>query len=154
MGYLGHGGNLVICIPEKWTRIWLWCCRFIQVDISFHPPIPTRSKQSSENLLFLAFFRFLNFRGHFEGLNEVFSISSTSMIAEGFGWAPKMNFINDTFSTSYCVPQTKIVCQSYAPEKFIHQTTQNGVHKTFGFSSSRVGVLDFLYVKKAFGASL
>jgi hypothetical protein len=45
----------------------------IQVDIGGHPPIPTGSKQSSSNLLFLAFFWFLNFRGHFEGLNEVFS---------------------------------------------------------------------------------
>jgi hypothetical protein len=55
----------------------------IQVDIGGHPPIPTGSKQSSGNLLFLAVFRFLNFWGHFEGLNEVFSGSSTSMIAKG-----------------------------------------------------------------------
>jgi len=60
----------------------------------------------------------------------------------------------DTFPTSYRGPQTEIMCQSYAPEKLIHQTTQNRVHKTIGFSSSRVGVLDFIYVKKAFGASL
>jgi hypothetical protein len=33
----------------------------IQVDIGGHPPIPTGSKQSSGNLLFLAVFRFLNF---------------------------------------------------------------------------------------------
>jgi hypothetical protein len=52
----------------------------IQVDIGGHPPIPTGSKQSSGNLLFLAVFRFLNFWGHFEGLNEVFFGSSTSMI--------------------------------------------------------------------------
>jgi hypothetical protein len=39
------------------------------------------------------------------------------------------------------------------PEKLIHQTTQNGVHKTVGFSYSGVRVLDFLYDKKAFGAS-
>jgi hypothetical protein len=65
-----------------------------------------------------------------------------------------MNLLDDTFPTSYRVPQTEIVCQSYAPGKLIHQTTQNGVHKTFGFSSSRVRVLDFIYDKKAFGASL
>ena len=34
----------------------------------------------------------------------------------------------------------------------IHQTTQNGVHKTIGFSSSGIRVLDFLYYKKTFGA--
>jgi hypothetical protein len=56
----------------------------IQVDIGGHPPIPTGSKQSSGNLLFLAVFWFLNFWGHFEGLNEVFLGSSTSMIAKGF----------------------------------------------------------------------
>jgi hypothetical protein len=44
----------------------------IQVDISGHQPLPTGSKQFSDNfgnLLFLAVF---NFRGHFEGLNEGF----------------------------------------------------------------------------------
>jgi hypothetical protein len=55
----------------------------IQVDIGGHPPIPTGSKQFSGNLLFLAVFWFLNFWGHFEGLNEVFSGLSTSMIAKG-----------------------------------------------------------------------
>jgi hypothetical protein len=54
------------------------------VDIGGHPPFPTDSKKNSGNfgnLLFLAVF---NFRGHFEGLNEGFSGSSFSMIAEGF----------------------------------------------------------------------
>jgi hypothetical protein len=37
----------------------------IQVDIYGHPPIPTSSTHSYGNLLFLAIFRFLNFRGHF-----------------------------------------------------------------------------------------
>jgi hypothetical protein len=42
----------------------------IQVDIGGHPPFPNGSKQFSGNLLlFLAGF---NFRGHFEGPNEVF----------------------------------------------------------------------------------
>jgi hypothetical protein len=45
----------------------------IQVDIRGHPHFPNGSKQFSGhfgNLLFLAGF---HFRGHFEGLNEVFS---------------------------------------------------------------------------------
>jgi hypothetical protein len=65
-----------------------------------------------------------------------------------------MNILNDTFPTSYNAPQMDIVCQIYALRKLIHQTTQNRVHKTVGFSSSRVRVLDFIYDKKAFGASL
>jgi hypothetical protein len=48
----------------------------IQVDIGGHPPSPTSPKHVSGNfgnLLFLAvFFRVLNFRGHFEALNDVF----------------------------------------------------------------------------------
>ena len=65
-----------------------------------------------------------------------------------------MNLLDDTFPTSYHAPQMEIVCQSYAPEKLIHQTTQNGVHKTVGFSSSGVMVLDFIYDKNDFGASV
>ena len=57
---------------------------FIQVDINGHPPLPTGSKQFSDNfgnLLFLAVF---NFRGHFEGLNEGFLGLRFSMIVKGF----------------------------------------------------------------------
>jgi hypothetical protein len=36
------------------------------------------------NLLFLAVFRFLNFRDHLEGLNDDFSRSGTSMFAKTF----------------------------------------------------------------------
>jgi hypothetical protein len=75
------------------------------------------------------------------------------MIFEGYNLSPKMNLLFDTFPTSYRVPQTKIICQSYTPGKLIHQTTQNGVHKTVGFSSSGVRVLDFIYDKKDFGDS-
>jgi len=61
----------------------------IQVDIRGHPPFPNGSKQFSGhfgNLLFLAGF---HFRGHFEGLNEVFLRSRFSMIAEGMIEPPK-----------------------------------------------------------------
>ena len=116
------------------------------MDIDVHLPIPIGSKHSSENLLFLVVFQFHNFRGHFEGLNEGFLGSRFSMIA--------MNLLDDTFPTSYRAPQTEIVRQSYALRKLIHQTTQNKVHKTIGFSSSGVRVWDFIYDKKAFGVSL
>jgi hypothetical protein len=52
---------------------------FIQVDIGGHPPFPNGSKRLSGNfgnLLFLAGF---NFQGHFEGPNEGFSGSISSM---------------------------------------------------------------------------
>jgi hypothetical protein len=124
------------------------------VDIGGHPPIPTGSKQSSGNLLFLVVFQFLNFGGHFEGLNEVFLGSSTLVIAKGFYRVLKINLLYDTFPTSYHAPQTNIVCQIYTPGKLIHQITQNEFHKIVGFLSFGVGVLDFLYVKKAFRASL
>ena len=55
----------------------------IQVDIGGHPPFPIGSKQLSgnfDNLLLLAGF---NFWGHFEGLNEGFSRSRSSMISKG-----------------------------------------------------------------------
>jgi hypothetical protein len=45
------------------------------MDIGGHPPFPTGSKQRSDifgNLLFLAFFRVLNFWSRFEALNDVF----------------------------------------------------------------------------------
>jgi hypothetical protein len=54
-----------------------------------HPPFPTGSKLFSStfgNLLFLAVF---NFQRHFEGLNEGFSGSIFSMIAEGMIEPPK-----------------------------------------------------------------
>ena len=51
----------------------------IQVDIGGHPPIPLEPPplllsvfQFLHSLLFLAVFRVLNFRGHFEALNNVF----------------------------------------------------------------------------------
>jgi hypothetical protein len=40
------------------------------------------------------------------------------------------------------------------PSEVDVSTTPIEAHKPFGVSSSRVRVLDFIYVKKAFGASL
>jgi hypothetical protein len=44
--------------------------------------------------------------------------------------------------------------QKLCPWEVDVSTTPIGAHKPFGFSSSGVRVLDFNYVKKAFGASL
>ena len=123
------------------------------MDIGGHPPFPTGSKQFSDNFGNLLFLVVFNFWGYFEGLNEIFLGSRFSMIVESFGRSPKMNLLDDTFPTSYHAPQTKIVCQSYTPGKLIHQTTQNRVHTTVGFSSFGVRVLDFIYVKNTFGVS-
>jgi len=71
------------------------------------------------------------------------------MVAKGFNLSQKIFLLDDTFPMSYRAPETEIVCQCYALEKLVHQTTQNGVHKTNRFSSSRVRVLHILYVKKA-----
>jgi hypothetical protein len=46
----------------------------IQEDLDRHPPCPTGSKQFFGKLLFLAVFRFLNFWGHFKGLNDAFFV--------------------------------------------------------------------------------
>jgi len=120
----------------------------IQVDIGGHPPIPTGSKQFFGNLLFLAVFRVPNFRGHFGGLNNVCSWSGTSMILKGSHWAPKINPLVETFPTSYHAPQIKTICQSYAPRKLIHETTQNGVHTNVGFSFSGLGFWILFMLKR------
>jgi hypothetical protein len=44
--------------------------------------------------------------------------------------------------------------QKLRPREVDVSTTPIGARKPFGFSSSGVRVLDFTYVKKAFGASL
>jgi hypothetical protein len=77
-------------VVRRYTRLSIPPERYlIQVDIEGHPPFPNGSKQFSGhfgNLLFLAGF---NFRGHFKGLNEVFSRYRFSMIVEGMIEPPK-----------------------------------------------------------------
>jgi hypothetical protein len=85
--------------------------KIIQVDIGGHPPFPTHWKYFSSNfgnLLFLAIF---NFRGHLEGLNEGFSGSNFSMIAEVSDWSTEMNLVDDTFPMAYHATKTKIICK-------------------------------------------
>ena len=52
-----------------------------------------------------------------------------------------------------CTPN-KDCMQNLRPREVDISTTRIGAHKPFGVSSSGVRVLDFLYVKKAFGSSL
>jgi hypothetical protein len=59
------------------------------MDIGGHPPFPTGSKQFSDNFGNLLFLAVLTSGGHFEGLNEGFSVSSSSMIAKGMIEPPK-----------------------------------------------------------------
>jgi hypothetical protein len=61
----------------------------IQVDIRGHPHFPNGSKQFSGHFGHLLFLAGFHFRGHFEGLNEVFSRLRFSMIAEGMIEPPK-----------------------------------------------------------------
>jgi hypothetical protein len=71
--------------------------QMIQVDISGHPPSPTGSKQFSGNfgnLLFLAVFWVLNFRSHFEALNDVF------LRKRGATW-----IVDQCSSPKICIPR-------------------------------------------------
>jgi hypothetical protein len=61
----------------------------IQVDIGGHPPFLTGSKQCSGNFSNLLFLVGFNFRGHFEGLNEVFLRSRFLMINKEIIETPK-----------------------------------------------------------------
>ena len=51
----------------------------IQVDIGGHPPIPMAQKQLFQFGSFFTIFRVLNFRGHFEALNDIFLASQRPM---------------------------------------------------------------------------
>jgi hypothetical protein len=94
----------------------------IQVDIGGHPPFPTGSKQFSGNfgnLLFLAVFRVLKLRSHFEALNDFFW-ENGEKYGISFDVSPKMNLLDDTFPTGYHAPKMEIVCKSYDPGKLMY----------------------------------
>jgi hypothetical protein len=63
---------------------------------------------------------------------------------------------NSWIDLSYKVSNTpnKDRMKKLCPWEVDVSTTCIRAHKPFGVSSSRVRVLDFIYVKKAFGASL
>ena len=68
----------------------------IQGDIGGHPPFLTGSKQFYGNFDHLLFLVVFNFRGHFEGLNEGFSGSSSSIdqnLDQGSNFSSKINIL-------------------------------------------------------------
>ena len=117
------------------------------MDIGGHPPFPTSSKQFSGNFGNLLFFVAFNFRDHFEGLNEVFSGSSFSMIVEGSDWAPKMNLLDDTFPMSYRAPQTEIVCQSYTSRSWYTKLPKTRSTKLLAFHLPGLGFWILFMIK-------
>ena len=131
------------------------------MDIGGHPPIPLGPPplllsvfQFPHSLLFLAVFRVLNFRSRFESLNDIFlgKKGETCILIHCFSpkiCSPRIDLSNELSSA----PNGDCM-QKLHPSKVDVSTTPIGDHKIFGFSSSEVRVLDFLYFKKAFRASL
>jgi hypothetical protein len=104
------------------------------------------------NLLFLSVFRVLNFRSRFEALNDVFWASTSGKYHHDtliYSSNPRIDLSNELLCppNGDCMPK---LC----PREVDTPNYPNGVHKTVGFSSSEVSVLDFVYCKKAFRASL
>ena len=95
----------------------------------------------------------LNFWGHFEGRNNVFSRSGTSMIVEVSNFSYEMMFLINTFSTSYHVPQNKDRMPKLHPREVDTPNYPKQCPQNCWISCSGVRVLEFLYDKKAFGAS-
>jgi hypothetical protein len=65
----------------------------------------------------------------------------------------KLYFSDRSFQRAMSAPNGDRM-QKLHPWEVDVSTTPIGAHKPFGFSSSRVRVLDFTYVKKALRASL
>jgi hypothetical protein len=126
----------------------------IQVDIGGHPPIPRARKIVFHLGSFSVVFRVPNFRGRFEALNDVFWGFGAQVTAKGTYLGQSKSFFS-VRPFQRCIEHPKQ--RSYAkvtPREVDVSTTPIGARKPFGFSSSGVRVLDFTYVKKAFGASL
>jgi hypothetical protein len=103
----------------------------------------------------LAGFQVPNFLGHFEALNDAFW---------GFGgpgdclyhspWPIKNRSSWLDLSNDVSSDPNKDRMQKLHTREVDISTTPIEARKSFGFSSSGVRVLDFTYVKKAFGTSL
>jgi hypothetical protein len=126
------------------------------VDISSHPLIPLAQNTVFHLGIFSLVFWVLNLWGHFEALNDIFFLRlGAQEIAIGFilgpvGMCSYQLYLSNKLS---CTPN-KDCMQKLHPRKVDISTTPIGAHKPFGVSSSGVRVLDFIYVKNAFGALL
>jgi hypothetical protein len=103
----------------------------------------------------LAVFRVPNFLGHFEALNYVFWGFGVQEIVNGtfFGHS-KIILLIYSFPAVYRSPKKEIACKSYTLEKLTYQLPPSGHANLLAFHLPGIRVLDFPYVKKAFGASL
>ena len=103
------------------------------------------------------FFWFLNFRGHFEALNDIFfSSQQPRQSQKTLSSAPStIVLLVETFLTVSQATQTEIICKRYAPEKLEYQLTTSGPAKLLAFHLLGFCLLFFfsfmLYVKKTFG---
>jgi hypothetical protein len=127
------------------------------VDIGGHPPISLAQNTLFQFGSFSTIFRVLNFRDHFEALNDIFfGFTVSQKIVEGSVLGPFY----------YCTPRkdlsnglssdpNKDHMQKLLPQEVGIPTYHFGAHKTVGVSSSRVLFRVFfpsiIYAKKAFG---
>ena len=120
----------------------------IQVDIGGHPYIPLGPVplllsvfQFLHSLLFLAVFWVLNFRSHFEALNDIF------LGKQGATW-----IVDQFFSPKSCIPQIYLSNEVWnvsngdrmpklRPQEVDVPIYQNGAH-SLGVSSPRIRYLD------------
>ena len=118
------------------------------MDIGGHPPIPLRAPPLSlsvfkfrHHLLFLAVFQVLNFRSHFEALNDVFGKIGRNMalwtdVAHIESCTPQIYISNELLSVS-----NKDRIPKLRPWEVETPIYPNGTHN-FGASSPRVRFLD------------
>jgi hypothetical protein len=112
----------------------------IQVDIGGHPPIPRAQKTVFHIGSFSAVFRVPNFLGCFEALNDVFWGFGAQMTAKISNLRhSKIFLLGYTFPTVYRVPQTGIVCKSYAPGKLAYQLPPLGPANLLDFHLPGLG---------------
>jgi len=124
------------------------------VDIDGHPPIPQARKTIFHLGSFSTVFQVPNFRGHFEALNNIFWGFRAQVIAKKLLGLVEYRSSRLDLSNSVSSAPNEDRMKKLRPREVDVSTTPIGTRKPFGFSSFGVRVLDFTYVKKAFGTSL
>jgi hypothetical protein len=119
------------------------------VDIGGHPPIPWARKTVFHLGSFLTVFRVPNFRGRFEALNDIFWGFGAQVTTKcTYLGQSKVILLDYTFLTMYQVPQTEIICKSYAPGKFMYQLPPSGPTNLLEFHLPRLGFWILLMLKR------